>query len=47
MSEGRWSIYRGDPLTCYRDMFITLDLSSNPEVLWWKNMMLPTILDIL
>lgn len=36
MSEGRWSIYRGDPLTCYRDMFITLDLSSNPEVLWWK-----------
>lgn len=36
MTDGRWSIYTGDPLTCYRDMFITLDLSSNPEVLWWK-----------
>lgn len=36
IDDGRWSIYKGDPLTCYRDMFITLDLSSNPEVLWWK-----------
>lgn len=36
INDGRWSIYKGDPLTCYRDMFITLDLSSNPEVLWWK-----------
>lgn len=34
---GRWRIYStGDPLNDYRNLFITLDLSSNPEVLWWK-----------
>ena len=34
---GRWSIYStGDQLNDYRNMFITLDLSSNPEVLLWK-----------
>ena len=31
-----WSISKGDPNTAYRDLFITLDLSHNPEVLWWK-----------
>ena len=34
---GRWQIYStGDPLNDYREMFVTLDLTSNPEVLWWK-----------
>lgn len=31
-----WEIYKDDPLTCYRDMFIDTDLSGNQEVLWWK-----------
>ena len=35
MDDGRWSISAGSP-TAYRDLFITLDLSSNKEVLWWK-----------
>lgn len=34
---GRWSIYStGDTGNDYRNLFITLDLSSNPEVLFWK-----------
>ena len=33
-----WSISRqnNDPLTDYRDLFVTLDLTGNQEVLWWK-----------
>ena len=36
--RGVWSISRQneDPLTDYRDLFITLDLTGNQEVLWWK-----------
>lgn len=36
MDRNVWAISTGNPLTAYRDMFITLDLSSNKEVLWWK-----------
>lgn len=36
IDRGVWSIVNGDPLTVYRDLFITLDLSANKEVLWWK-----------
>lgn len=36
MDRGVWRISNGDVNTAYRDLFITLDLSSNPEVLWWK-----------
>ena len=36
IDEGVWSISKGNPNTAYRDLFITLDLSHNPEVLWWK-----------
>jgi len=36
MDKGTWHITTGNPLTVYRDLFITLDLSNNPEVLWWK-----------
>lgn len=36
MDEGVWQITTGNPETVYRDLFITLDLSSNKEVLWWK-----------
>ena len=36
MDAGVWSISKGDPNTVYRDLFITLDLTGNPEVLWWK-----------
>lgn len=36
IDRGVWSISGGDPLTAYRDLFITLDLSANKEVLWWK-----------
>lgn len=43
MERGVWNISMGNPLTAYRDLFITLDLSSNKEVLWWKSMMLLTI----
>lgn len=31
-----WKISSNNPLTSYRDLFITLDLSGNQEVLWWK-----------
>ena len=31
-----WGISSGNPLASYRDLFITLDLSGNQEVLWWK-----------
>lgn len=31
-----WNISGGDPLTAYQNLFITLDLSANREVLWWK-----------
>lgn len=36
--RGVWSISRmnNNPLTDYRDLFITRDLSGNQEVLWWK-----------
>lgn len=34
---GRWRIYStGNTLDDYRSLFVTYDLSSNPEVLWWK-----------
>lgn len=37
MDRGVWGIFMGnDPLTAYRDLFITLDLTNNNEVLWWK-----------
>ena len=36
MERNVWSISTGNPLTAYRDLFITLDLSGNQEVLWWK-----------
>ncbi len=37
INRGVWSIYStGNPLTDYRDLFITTDLSGNSEVLWWK-----------
>ncbi len=36
MERGVWRLSTGDPNTAYRDLFITLDLSTNPEVLWWK-----------
>lgn len=36
MDAGVWSISKGDPNTAYRDLFITLDLTNNPEILWWK-----------
>lgn len=36
IDRGVWGISGGDPLTAYRDLFITLDLSGNKEVLWWK-----------
>ena len=36
--RGVWSISQQneDPLTDYRDLFVTLDLTGNQEVLWWK-----------
>ena len=38
MDRKVWSISRqnNDPLTDYRDLFVTLDLTGNQEVLWWK-----------
>ena len=37
MQRDVWQIHNtGDPLTDYRDLFITLDLTGNQEVLWWK-----------
>ncbi|NDV59421.1 RagB/SusD family nutrient uptake outer membrane protein [Bacteroides sp. 519] len=36
MDRNVWGISTGNPLTAYRDLFITLDLSANKEVLWWK-----------
>lgn len=36
IDKGVWSISSGNPLTSYRDLFITLDLSGDQEVLWWK-----------
>ena len=38
MSRNVWSISRqnNNTLTDYRDLFVTLDLTGNPEVLWWK-----------
>ncbi len=38
MSRTVWSISRqnNNTLTDYRDLFVTLDLTGNPEVLWWK-----------
>jgi hypothetical protein len=37
MNSGRWKIYNtGQPLQDYANLFITYDLSSNPEVLLWK-----------
>jgi len=36
IDKGVWSIAMGDPSTAYRDLFITLDLSNNQEVMWWK-----------
>lgn len=34
--KNTWSISNGNPNTAYRDLFITLDLTNNPEILWWK-----------
>ncbi|TWF37337.1 putative outer membrane starch-binding protein [Chitinophaga polysaccharea] len=37
VSGGKWSIYNtGRPLQDYADLFITTDLSANPEVLFWR-----------
>ena len=38
MDRGVWEISRqnNNTLTDYRDLFITLDLTGNQEVLWWK-----------
>ena len=38
MDRKVWSISRqnDNPLTDYRDLFVTLDLTGNQEVLWWK-----------
>lgn len=36
IDRGVWSIATGNAQTAYRDLFITLDLSTNKEVLWWK-----------
>ena len=38
MTRNVWQISRqnNDPLTDYRDLFVTLDLTGNQEVLWWK-----------
>ncbi len=38
MSRNVWFISRqnNNTLTDYRDLFVTLDLTGNPEVLWWK-----------
>lgn len=36
IDRGVWMIATGNPLTAYRDLFVTLDLSANKEVLWWK-----------
>ena len=36
IDRGVWSIANGNTQTAYRDLFITLDLSTNKEVLWWK-----------
>lgn len=36
MDRNVWGISGSDPLTSYRNLFITLDLSTNKEVLWWK-----------
>ena len=37
MDRGVWRIYNtGNPLNDYRQVFQTTDLSSNPEVLWFK-----------
>lgn len=35
MDRGVWSISNSGTKP-YQDLFVTLDLSSNPEVLWWK-----------
>lgn len=31
-----WGISKGDPKTAYQNLFITLDLTGNNEILWWK-----------
>lgn len=36
IDRGVWSISMGNPENAYQNLFITLDLSNNPEVLWWK-----------
>ena len=37
MDRNVWQIHEtGNPLTDYRDLFITRDLTGNQEVLWWK-----------
>lgn len=37
IDRGVWSIYKGSgPLTSYRDIFKTADLTSNPEIFWYK-----------
>ena len=38
ISRGVWRISQlnNNPLTDYRDLFVTLDLTGNQEVLWWK-----------
>lgn len=37
MDRGKWQISTtGNPLTDYRDLFKTVDLSTNKEVLWFK-----------
>jgi len=37
MQSGRWHVYStGNPPSDYSNMFITTDLSNNPEILFWK-----------
>lgn len=37
IQSGRWHIYsQGRPLSDYSDLFITTDLSNNPEILFWR-----------
>ncbi|MBB2149256.1 RagB/SusD family nutrient uptake outer membrane protein [Pedobacter gandavensis] len=37
MTKGKWSVYStGKPLEDYGNLFITTDLSTNPEILLWR-----------
>ena len=36
IDRGVWKIATGETQSAYQNLFITLDLSNNSEVLWWK-----------